>query len=240
VKLKLTILMGIVVAGCSSAPKQEPKPEKAETVPSYYVDKYATSPVQLLDSESPLAEAEDVDPFDFSKKPAGSQGTLKEALSRLLPGNCWKTYITPGLQNEAVEWPAGVDTDRALAALAERYGLAIDIDRKNCVITVDRRKDGQEDGRYYGVWRLNKGELLSDVLSRWAEQAGWGFEYHPDESYVIDHPAVLSGPLEGEDGVLVAVVESFKNSGMPLRVEFSTLNKVIHIHKRTTISGAQR
>ena len=83
-------------------------------------------------------------------------------------------------------------------------------------------------------WDVRSGETLSQLLHRWADDAGYTIVYQANTDFVIQADVIIRGTFAEATG---QVVESFANANPPIAAEYFFGNKVIVVRSASDFDG---
>jgi hypothetical protein len=83
-------------------------------------------------------------------------------------------------------------------------------------------------------WAVHRGETLSQMLHRWADDAGFTIVYQADIDYVLQADVVIRGTFSEAAG---QVIESFANASPPISADYYLGNKVIVVRSSGEFDG---
>ena len=83
-------------------------------------------------------------------------------------------------------------------------------------------------------WAVRRGETLSQLLTRWGDDAGYTIVYQSDIDYVLQADVVIRGTFAEASG---QVIESFADATPPIDAEFFLGNKVIVVRSSNEFDG---
>lgn len=93
------------------------------------------------------------------------------------------------------------------------------------------------DNPYIGTprtWKIRRGTMLSQVLSRWGEEAGYNIIWRSPYDYVIKTDAVLKGTFPEAAG---QVIESFRAANPPISADFYFSNNTVVVNSSNEFDG---
>lgn len=166
---------------------------------------------------------------------------LSIALQQILPEGWSVFYGDDRLKDVPVTWTGGMSLVDVLANLAQDHGLDLeaDFDRERIYAGVARNggrlrlagkyasslKPGEQE-----IWKINRGELLTMSVQRWAERAGYTLVWELPEDYRVVADATFTGTFRD---AVTRLAESYRQQGALKTVEwvFKRGNKVLVVRK---------
>lgn len=85
-----------------------------------------------------------------------------------------------------------------------------------------------------GTWVVQRGDMLSNVLNRWAQTAGYTVVWDSSTDYMIQSNAALQGTFPDAVG---QVIQSFADANPPVSAEFYVANKTVVVTTATAYDG---
>lgn len=167
----------------------------------------------------------------------GRDVPLEAAIRAVIPnGSAWAIQSDdPDLIRQAISWDGGNTWEEVIHAIADQNHLAIALNHDERAVGISRNPKvapiiAYRDNR---VWRLDPALSLRKNLERWGEISGewsivWGDEVKRFD-YDVPVGTAFYGPLVGEDGVIAALMNAYKNAKKPLAAVPHWGNKAIQI-----------
>ena len=168
---------------------------------------------------------------------------LELALQQIVPQD-WVLLFTDDVRkNELVSWHGGMPWAKVLKQLADNNSLNFEIHTTTNRILIEKDKGslgsvtfktGVNDSKKFTmeskVWRLERGQYLSQALRDWAQSVGWDVEWSLDKDFIVEQPIQYSGSLIN---AVKDLIKSYRNQRVMLRVQATEhySNHVIHIHQ---------
>ena len=166
---------------------------------------------------------------------------LSIALQQILPEGWSVFYGDDRLKDVPVTWKGGVSLVDVLANLAQDHGLDLeaDFDRQRVYAAVARAGGRLRlAGKYASslkpgeleIWKINRGEVLTGAVQRWAERAGYTLVWELPEDYRIVADATFTGTFRD---AVQGLANSYQQQGAMKTVEwvFKRKNKVLVVRK---------
>jgi len=165
----------------------------------------------------------------------GNNVQLREALSQIIPHSFVqdRNNLNPDDLDRKVSWRGGklwVDT---LKEVLQSYPwITAKVDTTNKVVTLQGatgQKDGVTAAAPAAVWRIRRGERLSDAIDVWRKSAGWQGSYWEAPELESDMDQTFEGDFEG---AIRQLVSALADQGIQIRALIYDGNKVIRIMEK--------
>jgi len=83
-------------------------------------------------------------------------------------------------------------------------------------------------------WRVDRGMMLSEMLTAWGDEAGFSVVWRSAHDYVVQTDVVITGTFPEAAG---QVIESFSNATPPIAGDFYISNRVLVVDSGTEFDG---
>lgn len=83
-------------------------------------------------------------------------------------------------------------------------------------------------------WRVERGVMLSQMLTAWGEEAGFNVVWRSPHDYVVQTDVVINGTFAEAAG---QVIESFSNANPPIAGDFYISNRVLVVDSGSEFDG---
>jgi hypothetical protein len=177
-----------------------------------------------------------------SKSPSTVHGfgrdvTLKMAVTQIVPEG-WRGKTSGNVDpSRTVSWKGeGRTWVAVLEDIASQADVVAQVNWNAQEITFYALNEydamtGHADSARPKVWTLKAGKSLQENLQEWAHQAGWKLVWRPDFKFMISANVSLTGPFDGDDGVVAQVTNAYRHSENPIIPEFYLANHVVEIRE---------
>lgn len=162
----------------------------------------------------------------------GKDIPLFVAIEGIIPDvGTWTIHYDQGMHNLDMTWSGGDTWEGVIQTLAMQNGIFAEINHAERVIGLGKSTNIAKHlaKKVPTVWRVNTNKSLRENLTEWAEKAGWrlAWDHGLMIDYPVEHDAVFTGDLVGEDGAIDRILSSYRNADVPLRARFFQGNNVI-------------
>lgn len=162
----------------------------------------------------------------------GRNVQLRDAIRQIVPQD-YSMQFGPGtnpLLDRRVTWKGGRAWTDVLSEVVEDVPwLSIEVDVATKLVTITAARAAVTDAPTVGtasVWRLRRGDKISDAVSAWARDAGWNGVFWEAPELVSDIDVMLTGTLQE---AVTRTIEALNQNGSHLAVFYYGGNKVIRV-----------
>lgn len=164
----------------------------------------------------------------------GNNVPLREALQQIMPrGYSQDTNaVSPDDLNRKVSWRGGKPWVDVLKDVLQGYAwITVKVDTTNKIVTFqgDAAQAQRPVGATAPVWRIRRGERISDALETWRKSAGWNRAHWEAQELESEMDQSFEGEFEY---AIKQLLDSLADQGIFLRARMYEANRVIRIMEK--------